>query len=297
MEEALRLAKEELENKVEQRTQEWRATNQELQKINAELVNTVAQLTRTQVKLVQMEKMAALGDLVAGTAHEINTPLGIGVTLASHLKQNTLKLERDFAGGQLTRSALQDYVAQSVEATSMLELNLERAKRQIENFKLVAVDQAGEIRRVFRLREYIEEILLSLHAKLKKTKHRIEIICEDSCEMDGYPGDFAQVLTNLLMNSLLHAYDGEEAGCIRIEVSKEKDGFVLLYADDGKGMSAEVLEKIFDPFFTTKRSSGGSGLGMSIVYNIVTGRMQGGIECSSMPGEGSRFTIRMPALP
>ena len=294
MQEALRQAKDELEMKVEQRTREWRDLNQKLQCSNAELEENVFELKRTQAKLIQSEKMAALGNLVAGIAHEINTPLGIGVTLASHLKDNALRLERDFNAGSLTRSALQAYVAESNEAVEMLEMNLERAKMQIENFKLVAVDQAGGMRRSFRLREYINGILLSLHAKLKHTKHRIEVCCDESYVMDGYPGDFAQIITNLLLNSLLHAYDEGEAGLLRLEVRQKDENFMLFYSDDGKGMAPEVRAKIFDPFFTTKRGCGGSGLGMYIVYNIVNGKMRGEISCDSVQEKGSSFTIRLP---
>ncbi len=294
MQEALRCSKAELEIKVEERTRELRELNQKLQSSNAELEENVANLKRTQAKLIQSEKMAALGNLVAGIAHEINTPIGIGVTLASHLKENASRLERSFNEGRLTRSELQAYIAESNEAVQMLEMNLERAKMQIENFKLVAVDQAGGMRRIFRLREYINGILMSLHAKLKHTKHRIEVRCDESYVMDGYPGDFAQVITNLLLNSLLHAYDEGESGVLRLDVRKEGEDFVLFYSDDGKGMTPEVREKIFNPFFTTKRGCGGSGLGMYIVYNIVTGKMCGEISCESAPGKGSSFTIRLP---
>ncbi|WP_346353070.1 ATP-binding protein [Azotosporobacter soli] len=293
-EEQVRQARDELEVKVEVRTQELTAMNEELTAINQELIHTLEQLNQTQDKLIQSEKMAAMGTLVAGIAHEINTPLGLGVTLASRWGELNRDLEGKYENGRLSRNALKNYLQESKEIDEMLERNLERAAKLVQNFKQISVDQASEIRRVFKVREYLDGILLTLHPKLKHTRIEVIVDCDENCELDAYPGGFGQIITNLVMNSLLHGYEAGAAGMIQINGEQTDDHFVLSYRDDGKGMDGSVLAKIFEPFYTTNRGGGSTGLGMYVIYNIVTQLFKGSIECRSEVGHGIQVVIRLP---
>lgn len=290
----LQQARDHLEVKVELRTQDLLGMNQELQAVNDELQKTLENLKETQTQLVQSEKMASLGNLVAGIAHEINTPVGVGVTATSHLEKITNDFTQLFKAGNLKRQDLVDYLADTTEAVSIIYSNLERASHLIRSFKQVSVDQSSEARRVFNIKEYLGEILLSLQPKLKRTQHRITITCNDNLQIDGYPGAFSQVITNLIMNSLIHAFESDQAGEIGIEIVEEKNRIFLTYRDNGKGMKQDVLEKIFNPFFTTKRGAGGTGLGLYIVYNIVSQQFGGKIECNSEIGKGTTFMMEFP---
>ncbi len=293
-EEALRHVNEELESKVEVRTQDLLAMNQELSAVNQELEQTVDSLRRTQIQLLQSEKLASLGSLVAGIAHEINTPVGIGVTASSHLQKMTRDFLQLYEAGGMKRQDLVHFLEDAEEASTIVYTNLERASRLIRSFKQVSADQSSEERRRFKVRQYMDEILLSMLPKLKKTAHRIQLNCPEELTIDGYPGAFSQVITNLVMNSLLHAYGGGQAGVISIDIQADGPDIHLRYADDGVGMEAAVVEKIFDPFFTTRRGEGGTGLGMHIIQNIVTQQFGGSIRCNSQPGQGTEFIIRFP---
>jgi len=293
-EEALREARDHLEFKVEVRTQELIAANLELQVMNEELVETLNQLKRTQDQLVKTQKMAALGGLVAGVAHEINTPAGVALTAASHLEEITKELSELYESKNMKRRDFEEYIEESGRATHVILSNLKRADQLIRSFKQVSVDQASEARRLFKVKNYIEEILLSLSAKLKKTRHIVSVDCDESLEFDSFPGGFSQIITNLIINALNHGYRSSDVGHIVITIVKEEFHLILKFSDDGKGMEEGVLEKIFDPFFTTKRNAGGSGLGLHIVYNIVTQQFKGTIECQSSLNQGTVFTIIFP---
>lgn len=289
---ALKKLNEELEQRVSERTRE-------LSKANAELKQALVSLREAQASLVESEKMAALGGLVAGVAHEINTPVGIGVTAASHFQRKARDIESRFDAGTMKKSEFVEFLDVSREATDMILTNLQRASDLIQSFKRVAVDQSSEQRRQFSVRDYLEEILVSLRPRLKKTAHRVLIHCDAELTMDSFPGAFSQVISNLVMNSLIHGFEDKETGTIEIEVLAEMDQphIKLLFRDDGKGMSAEHLSRVFDPFFTTKRSSGGSGLGLHIVYNLVTKTLAGTVVCESAPGQGTTFTMVLPRCP
>lgn len=301
MEDQLREINEELERKVEYRTQELTAMNQELIAMNQELVaaneelfHLNERLRETQESLVRAEKMAALARLVAGMAHEINTPVGICVTLASHLQEITKGMTGLYQSGGARRSDFQEYLAECEEAAGLLLLNTERAAKLVSNFKQVSADQASEIRRLFYVKGYIDEILTTLTARLKNSGHEVNVYCRDDLAIHGYPGAFAQILTNLVLNSLIHAYDSGEKGNMDIYAEVAGGQLKLIYKDDGKGMDKAVIGKIFDPFFTTRRNQGGTGLGLSIVYNLVTQLYNGMIQCTSQPGKGTTFTITLP---
>lgn len=278
---------ESLEQRVVERTAQLEAANKEL-------TTTLAQLTRTQKQLVESEKMASLGGLVAGVAHEINTPVGVGVTAASHLDQRTKAMLEEYKTGGMKRASLEEFLNVCDESARMILSNLRRASDLIRSFKQVAVDRSTEERRSFALRAYLEEVLLSLRPHLKKTNLRVELACDPALTLDSYPGAFSQILTNLVMNSLDHAYEPGQTGLLRIHAAIEDDALNFVYSDDGKGIAPEHLDKIFEPFYTTRRGRGGTGLGLHILYNIVTQKLGGTVRCESTPGQGTTFTLLLP---
>ncbi|MBF0345761.1 MAG: PAS domain-containing protein [Nitrospirae bacterium] len=261
-----------------------------------ELEITNSYLKQSQAQLVQSEKMAALGQLVAGIAHEINTPIGVGVTAASNFLKLTQNIRSTYESKTMKKSDFEDYMSDSTETCDLILRNLQRSAELIRSFKMVAVDQTTHERRRFVVKDYLQDIVMSLRPKLKAFSHKIEIDVPSDLEIDNYPGAFAQVLTNLLINSLIHAYNEGEEGHIKIIFSSIDDKFVLKYIDDGKGIAQGDLHKIFDPFFTTKRNEGGSGLGLNIVYNIVHQVLKGSITCHSVVGQGTTFTMTIPSV-
>ncbi|MBW1899261.1 MAG: HAMP domain-containing histidine kinase, partial [Deltaproteobacteria bacterium] len=180
------------------------------------------------------------------------------------------------------------------ESSSIIHKNLNRAADLIKSFKQVAVDQSGEVKRKFKLKRYTDELFISLRPKLKKTPHKIRFNCPEDLEIDSYPGIYSQIITNFILNSLNHGFEEGEEGLITIDIKKDGGELLVEYSDNGKGMEEETFKKIFDPFFTTSRGLGGTGLGMHIVYNLVTLTLGGKIKCFSLPGEGTTFLIRIP---
>lgn len=286
-EEQLLRLNEQLEERVAQRTEQLAGANRELQTI-------LEDLQRTQSQLVLSEKLAALGELVAGIAHEINTPVGVALSACSTLADKTRTQVELFAQGEMKRSDLSQYLDDSREGMEMIFANLNRASELIRSFKMVAADQVSGTRRTFNVKGYIDEVLLSLRPKLKKTGHRIEVCCDEHLVIESYPGAISQILTNFIINSLVHAFAPDQAGLIRIEVARINGTLELHYSDDGSGMTPEVRDRIFEPFFTTARSQGSTGLGLHIVFNIVTRTLGGTLVCESAPGQGTHFHVTMP---
>ncbi len=258
------------------------------------LMRTNEHLKQSQAQLVQSEKMASLGQLVAGVAHEINTPVGIAYTLSSCHVKTTETIISAFRDKSLRKEQLEEYLAEAEKGNQLIFNNLHRTAELIQSFKMVSTDQMTQERRSFMVGEYLKGILLNLQPKLKQHQHKIEISCPKEITVDSYPGAFAQIITNLLMNSLIHAYGPGDKGRISIEAVAKNDEIVFKYSDDGKGISQEDIKRIFDPFYTTKRGAGGTGLGLHIVYNTVTRTLGGQIECKSAEGEGTAFVIRFP---
>jgi signal transduction histidine kinase len=239
--------------------------------------------------------MAALGGLVAGVAHEINTPLGIGVTAASYLEQETRRLGVELEEKRLTAESLHRFRQSALESTQLILRNLTRADKLVKSFKQVAVDQSSEQKRRIDLASYLQEIMSSQHPTLKRTQHVVEIKCPEGLSLETYPGALYQIIVNLVMNSLLHAFPERNDGHIWITGRLVGEQVLLSYRDDGVGMRDEVRRKIFEPFFTTRRGEGGSGLGMHIVWNLVTQVLQGTLAVESAPGAGTSFELRFPA--
>jgi C4-dicarboxylate-specific signal transduction histidine kinase len=286
---ALEKLNEELEMRVQQRTEALDLSNRELQV-------SLRELRDAQEQLVHAEKMAALGGLVAGVAHEINTPLGIGVTAASYLEQETRKLGVELEEKRLTAEGLHRFRQSALESCQLILRNLMRADKLVKSFKQVAVDQSSEQKRRIDLSAYLSEIMSSLHTTLKRTQHEVSIDCPAGLELETYPGALYQIVVNLVMNSLTHAFANRNDGHIMIRARRSGDFITLNYRDDGSGMSEEVRRKIFEPFFTTRRGEGGSGLGMHIVWNLATQVLQGSIQVESAPGHGTAFELKFPAV-
>lgn len=252
------------------------------------------ELQQAQKQLVESEKMVALGSLVAGVSHEINTPLGIGVTAISYMDEKSKEFQKLYEQNAMKRSDLEEYLKTVRDTTGMIQTNLQRASELVRSFKQVAVDRSVEIKRHFFIKEYIREVLISLQPQLKKTKHRVELYGSENVDIFSDPGAISQIVTNLIMNSIIHAYDPEDEGSITISIAQRNAELTLKYTDNGKGMPPEISEHIFDPFFTTNRGGGGTGLGMHIVYNLVTQSLGGKIRCESKVGGGTVFTIQIP---
>ncbi len=267
--------------------------NEELNQQNEELQSIIEELNKTQHQLVESEKMASLGNLVAGVAHEINTPVGIGITASSSLMDKTKEIVEKYKQDKIKKEDFESYLQNAYDSSKLILSNLERTGELVQSFKQVSVDQAIEEKREFNFGSYLHDVVRSVMPKLKNTGIELEIICPEDIVITSYPGAFAQILTNLIVNSKVHAYNDGDKGKIEIKAYKKDKELILEYTDDGKGMTTEVKEKIFDPFFTTNKQEG-TGLGMHIVYNLVTQKLNGKISCESEVGKGVKFIILIP---
>jgi signal transduction histidine kinase len=289
----IRKEKDELEQQVKDRTRTIQHQKDEMEQQNEELQITLENLQRTQEQLIQSEKMAALGGLVAGVAHEINTPVGISITAASSLAEETRAMADKFRAKMISTAEFKDYLNTANQSANLIMSNMERAAGMVQSFKQVSVDQSSEERRKFKLREYSVDVLRSLYPKFKGKNINFTLEMEESLELDSYPGAYSQILTNLVMNSLVHGFEKKSEGNIKLE-ARQKDGELEIYfQDDGKGIPDADLGKIFDPFFSTDKQSG-TGLGLHIVYNLVTQKLRGQISCRSKLNEGVEFKISIP---
>jgi len=275
---------------------ERRLTEEALRNKQTELEKLVNDLRQAQDRLVQSEKMAALGGLVAGITHEVNTPVGIGVTATSFLAEKINALDTAYKEKSLSPKNLEHFIEEAKQGTELLNSNLIRASELIASFKQIAVDQTSEAIRTIQLNDYLQEIIRSLQPHFKKTKHHIEVNCPENLVLSCPAGAISQIFTNLLMNSLIHGFEDINEGQIHISVVDEGNVVDINYSDNGKGLTPEQLEKLFHPFFTTKRDQGGSGLGTHITYNLVRQTLGGSIQVSSEPGKGLAYHIRFPKV-
>ena len=252
-------------------------------------------LQETQASLIEAEKLAALGRLVAGVAHEINSPVGTSLTVASVLERKCADFAAEVARGKLKRSSLNDFLEVVESASALLVGNLNRAAELVQSFKQVAVDRSYLDRRQFDLGEFTEQVLTNLRPALPKNNLTLKVDCEPALAMNSYPGPYGQVMTNLFLNSVAHAFPDRKGGEIDIRLrAYGADHVEILFSDDGCGMSLEVRRQALDPFFTTRRDGGRIGLGLHIVHNIVVGRLGGQLHLDSAPGQGTRIRITLP---
>ncbi|MBI4645217.1 MAG: PAS domain S-box protein [Bacteroidia bacterium] len=273
--------------------EEMKLQNIKIQSQRDQLAETLEKLKIAQAQLVESEKMASLGNLIAGVAHEINTPVGIGITASSLLIETAQKLAAQYEENKLTSKVFEDKLQTIYDAGILLMNNLNRAAELVQNFKQVSVDQVTEQQREFNLKEYILNIIKSLKPELKNYKIEIIVNCNDNIILNSFPGTYAQIVTNFILNSKIHGFEPQTAGLITINISRSNNTLTFEYNDNGKGASDETISKIFEPFFTTNKQKG-TGLGMHIVYNLITQKLNGTIKCSSVQGRGIGFTINVP---
>ena len=289
MTEELKIVNVELESRVEERTRELKETNDELEL-------SIIQMRALQDDLVESRKIAALGSLVAGISHELNTPIGIGITTASYISMQTDSLLDLYHSGKLKKA---DFVSEleSIKHSAELILdNLGNASSMVNSFKLLAVDQSREHKKEFELIHSIEGLLQNMNVLLRKGKHTVSLDYEKPIEMYSYPGVITQVLTHFIMNSVEHGFQDKQEGRIKIYVKQEGSRVTLVYEDDGLGMDENKVHRIFEPFFTSKLGKGSSGLGLNIVYNLVTGILKGKLSAMSRMNEGMRITMIFPTI-
>lgn len=276
---------------------ERKRSEQEMRKARDSAETALRNLRETQASLIEAEKLAALGRLVAGVAHEVNNPVGISLTVASALERKTANFTAEVERGDLRRSSLNDFLATSRDASSQLVANLNRAAELIQSFKQVAADRNYSDQRTFDLADLTEQVVMSLRPGLRKHNLTLNVDCQPNLIMNSYPGPYGQVLTNLFLNAVAHAFPNGRPGTIEIQArASGKDNVEIIFADNGCGMSLDVRRRAFDPFFTTRRDQGGTGLGLHIVYSIVTNRLGGRLDLDSSPGVGTRIQILLPRI-
>lgn len=273
VEDMLKTENERLELLINERTKELEATLQEL---------------------MNKEKLASLGSLVAGVAHEINTPLGVAVTASTYLEDLNREAYNSLSSNKLSKNSLIKYMKDVDETTKIINKNLYNSAELIKSFKEISVKHNLEMTTKFNLTHYIDSLILTLKHEYKNTPHIIELKTKKQVWIKSYPSDFSQILTNLIMNSLIHGFTNNVPGIITIDIDKNQDSLFILFKDSGKGIKPENIIKIFDPFFTTNRQKGGSGLGLNIVYNLVTEKLKGNIKCDSTLNKGTLFKITIP---
>lgn len=305
---AIHQLNEDLELKVEQRTLELniknqeleesleviRKTEQELLESNRSLSSTLSELREVQDLLVESGKMALLGELVAGVAHEINTPIGVSLTMSSFMEREVGNLASKMNENKLSKREFNEFLARMEESSSSVVRNLLRAGELITSFKQVAVDQTSHSIRRFNLYDYVNETIMNLQSQYKNRAIDIVNNCPDDLNIVSYPGAYAQVLTNLLMNSLLHAFDHDDKGKIIIHAEVLDGSLIMTFEDNGQGIPDEFVKKVFNPFFTTKRGFGGTGLGLNITFNIAVNILKGSIVCESEINKGTAFIMTVP---
>ncbi|MEW6990300.1 sensor histidine kinase [Colwelliaceae bacterium 6441] len=277
----------ELEDKVNKRTEALKDSNQEL-------LSTLEKLHQFQGQLVESEKMASLGDMVAGVAHEVNTPIGLGVTASTLLSDRLNEIKTSFDDKTLKSSQLKRFLNEGQENVGIIYRNLKRAAELISSFKKVAVDQSSEDFREFNFDEFLQELLVTLGPQIKDTPYQINLNCPKDLIIVSKPGPINQIMFNLILNSIIHGFDHREHGEIDITVMKLGEQLNIIYQDDGVGIAPSIKDKIFEPFTTTKRGEGGSGLGLHLVYNLVTQALGGSIRLDSEPEKGAVFEINFP---
>ncbi len=270
------------------------SVNKELKSTVEELEYTIEELERTQEYLISTEKMASIGRLVAGIAHDLNTPIGIIHTSSTELLNNIDRLKRSYENGRISKGEFEDFLKASEEIVSLIQKNSKKVIDLVRGLKSLSAHEDYNVPVKFNLKKHLEDILETLKPKIRKTKVKIHLECPD-ITIRSFPGALSQIISNLVENSIIHGFEnGQMEGNIKIKVKDMGNYIEILYEDDGKGMSDEVKRRVFEPFFTTKRESGGSGLGMAIIYTLVKEKLKGEIFLESQPGKGVRIKIDLP---
>jgi signal transduction histidine kinase len=273
------------------------ARTEKLEEANRDLSVALASVSSMQTELLRSEKLAALGSLVAGVAHELNTPIGNSVTVGSTLQYQVHALSLAYSKGEMRRSTLQEFIDSATHGTDILMRALARASELIGSFKRVAVDQSSDQRRGFDLQTTLREICMTLEPMHKNTPFELTMDVPEGITLDSYPGALGQLITNFVSNALQHGFEGRTTGTMKMWAHAiDADQVALHFTDDGQGMTEDTRNRVFDPFFTTKLGQGGSGLGMNIVYNIVREIMGGRIEVASSLGAGTHITVVLPKV-
>ncbi len=279
-----------LESRVNARTADLALANTSLSK-------TLDELRTTQKELVRTAQLAGLGSMVAGIAHELNTPIGTALTGATALAESARSIQSRYAQGQLGRKALDEFLQGTQDMSDLLERNLMRAGERIAQFKRVAVDVGNEERHRFKLMDVITGTMAFLAPKIEGTRYRLTLELDQSIELDSYPGAISQVLNNFVTNALMHAFGEREVGTMVLRTALcDGDALEISFSDDGNGVCADQIPHLFEPFFTTRFGQGGSGLGLYIVYTQVRDLLGGRVEVSSTPGRGTCFTVTIPLV-
>ncbi len=273
-----------------------RKTENTLITTNKDLKSSILELSKAQDRLLDAEKMSSLGQLSAEVSHEINTPIGISITSASYLADIITKLQQDINAQKLSKRTIDTFIDNAQHSIELLDNNLHRAAELITSFKQVAVDQTNDKVRLINVAKYLDEIIQSIHPKLKKTNHCIKVNCDQHIEIFTHPGAIAQIIINLIINSIVHGFHNINRGEIIIDVTVEKQKLVVVYQDNGVGVDDEVLDKLFDPFYTTQADTGGTGLGTHIIKNLVVGTLNGTINAYSEYDQGLRYRMTFPDM-
>lgn len=263
---------------------------------NKELKDSIFELSKAKERLLESEKMASLGMLSAEVSHEVNTPIGISITSTSYLLDMLVRLKKDLNQQKLSKKNIESFIENAHQSTKLLTTNLNRASELITSFKHVAVDQTSDRVRLIVVAKYLDEIIQSLHPKLKKTNHCIKVHCDDSIEISSHPGAIAQIIINLIVNSIIHGFENINRGEITINISLHQQTLYLEYRDNGHGLTPEGFKKLFIPFYTTKGNHGGTGLGTHIIHNLVVDTLNGSIEVKNEDGKGLSYHIEFPDM-
>ena len=289
MKTALKESFEHLEERVNQRTRD-------ITRVNRELTLTVQRLEEAKDNLVQTEKLAALGSLVAGVSHELNTPIGNGRVMSTSLYETARRLKEDFDAGAMTKTQFEDALNEMLQGTHLIERNLLKAVNLVQSFKKIAVDRTSDNRRVFHLNEFLTEIESTLHHLFKKQPYELQMALGEDVELDSYPGVLSQIISNLINNALMHGLEDLETGVVSVATEPQDDCVVITVKDNGVGMTEDVKKRIFEPFFTTKLGKGGSGLGMHIVHNLINGTLGGQLVIDSTLNQGTAVIVTVPII-
>ena len=286
----------EQQNELKAENNRRRKTESTLMTTNKELKNSILELSKAQDRLLEAEKMASLGQLSAEVSHEINTPIGISITSTSYLADIIIKLQQDITAQKLSKRTIDCFISNAQHSIKLLSNNLQRAAELITSFKQVAVDQTNDKVRLINISKYLDEIIQSIHPKLKKTSHCVKINCDPHIEIYTHPGAIAQIIINLIINSIIHGFHNINRGTISIDVTIEKQRLMILYRDNGAGIDEEQFDKLFDPFYTTQADKGGTGLGTHIIKNLVVDTLNGSIDAYSGAEGGLSYRMTLPDM-